>query len=75
MNWRNLGNATLVTFCLFAFMFLTCLACEHFPIASLVFIFVVVVALICHMMNKDDGDDNDRMSWFSNNEDEDEEEE
>ena len=74
MNWRNLGNAILVTFCLFAFMFLTCIACQLFPMASLIFIFVGVLALIYSMMDKDDGDDNDRMSWFSDNEDEDEEE-
>ncbi len=76
MNWKNLGNATLITAILFCIVALVIVLGHYCPWALVVIGFVGLVAIIYRAMEKDSYDtDNDRMSWFSHYDDDEEEDE
>lgn len=54
MNWKNLGNATMIVAILFGAAFL-CLVIGHYcPVALLVLAFVALVAVIYHAMQNEE---------------------
>ena len=72
MNWKTLGEAILVMVGLLAIITLIVLIIHVSPFwVGLAVVFIAGVAVVYHMMEKeDDYSDNDRMSWFSNDEEE-----
>ena len=74
MNWKNLGNATLITTVLFGIVALFLWLGYYCPLALVVIGFVGLVAIIYRAMEKDSYDsDSDRMSWFSHYDDDEQE--
>lgn len=76
MNWKTLGKAILVMVGLLALIALALIIIYVLPLwINLAIAFSAGVALVYHMMEKeDDYSDNDRMRWFSNDDEEEEDE-
>ena len=76
MNWKTLGKAILTMVGQGALIALIVLILSVFPLwINLAITFSAGVAVVYHMMEKEDNySDNDRMKWFSNDDDDEEEE-